>query len=216
MHTYSVDRDLRAKVVVWIFVISMLISLILNNLFSNTIENLRICLEHSSANNIVKLLEWLEVNPNFFGIPFWYGIITFFYDKCIWKLFKWWHHIPNLEGKWEGSLISSFNEKRIPMEMEIKQTWSKISFKSTFPKTESSSYSNVAAIYVDGNNGTEIYFGFKNDSDSIADGLQSYNGYNILRLITEDKIKARYFNERENPNYKGGNKGVFELTKVKS
>lgn len=218
MHTYSVDKDLRAKVVVWIFIVSMLISLALNGLFADVIRNVIMFLEQSSVKEFVKLLEWLEVNPNFLGMPFWYGVITFFYERWIWKFFKWWHQIPDLEGKWEGNLTSSYNGKSISMKMDIKQTWSKISFKSTFPDTNSSSYSNVAAIHVAGNNGIEIYFGFKNDSYSVLDKLQSYNGYNILQLTDQNKIKARYFNERENPdpNCTGGNKGTFELTKVDS
>ena len=218
MHTYSVDKDLRAKVVVGIFIASMLISLILNDLFADIIRNMIMYLEQSSVKKYVKLLEWLEVNPNFLGIPFWYGIISFVYDRWIWKwkLFECWHHVPNLEGKWTGILTSSYDEKSISMNMDIKQTWNKISFKSTFPDTNSKSYSNVAAIHVAGNSGIEIYFGYRNDSYSVSNKLQSYNGYNILQLIDKNKIKARYFNERENPNpkFKGGNKGIFELNKV--
>ena len=47
--------------------------------------------------------------------------------------------------------------------------------------------------------------------------MQSYDGYNILKLVNEDTIKARYFNNRENPNpnFKGGNKGVFEIVRKK-
>ena len=216
MHTYSIDRDLRAKVVVIIFVLSMIISLVLNDFCSGIIGGLVKYLENSRIKSVVNLLEWLEVNPNFLGIPFWYGILTVVYDKYIWKLLIKWHQIPDLNGKWVGKLISSFGEKSIDMEMEIEQTWSKISFKSIFPQTNSLSYSNVAAIYVDGNNGTEIYFGFKNESYSVQNKMQSYNGYNVLKLFGNSKIKARYFNERENPdpNIKGGNKGIFELERI--
>lgn len=216
MHTYSVDRDLRAKVVVIIFVLSMIISLVLNDFCSGIIGGLITFLENSRIKSVINLLEWLEVNPNFLGIPFWYGILTVVYDKRIWKLLIKWHQIPDLSGKWTGELISSFDEKSIKMEMEIEQTWSKISFKSIFPETNSMSYSNVAAICVDGNNGTEIYFGFKNESYSVQNKMQSYNGYNILKLCEKNKIKARYFNERENPDphIKGGNKGIFELQRV--
>lgn len=218
MHSYSIDRDLRSKVIIYIFILSMLISLILNNFFSGVITNIVYLLHKSKIKNTIEFLEWLEITPNFLGIPFWYAIVSIAYDKWFWKLkfIRHWHGIPNLNGKWSGTLSSAFNDKSIPMEMEIEQTWSKISFKSIFPKTDSSSCSNVAAIYVDGYNGTEIYFGFKNESYNVKEKMQSYNGYNVLKLIEQNKIKARYFNERENPNpdIKGGNKGTFEITRL--
>ena len=218
MHTYAVDKDLRSKVVVGIFVVSMFISLMLNDLFADIIGSMVSYLKHSNAKKYTELLEWLKLNPDFLGIPFWYGIISFLYDQWIWKFFKFWHHVPDLNGKWTGNLTSSYNdEKSISMNMDIKQTWNKISFKATFEDTNSISYSNVAAIHVNENTETKIYFGFKNDSYSVPDKLQSYNGYNILQFVDKDKIKARYFNDRENPNpkCKGGNKGEFELTKVR-
>lgn len=215
MHAYSIDRDIRRNVAITIFIISMAVSLVLTQLCSGLVEEFVIFLKSSNVKRLVELLEWLEVSPNFFGIPLWYSVLSWIYDKWIWKcplLIKW-HNIPNLNGKWKGSLTSSYNGETIPMEMDIEQTWSKISFQSTFPKTNSNSYSNVAAIYVEGNNGTEISFAFKNDSYSVADKIQSYNGYNILKLINKNKIKARYFNDRDNPNpdFKGGNKGTFEI-----
>lgn len=217
MHAYSIDRKLRTKVAVGIFMLSMMISLLLKQYCANALEQIVIFLETSEIKSLVELVRWFEVNPNIFGIPFLYAVISLLYDKWIWKwsLLRRWHNIPDLNGKWEGSLTSSYNGKTIPMEMDIEQTWSGISFKSTFPQTNSNSYSNVAAIYVDGNNGIEISFAFKNDSYSVPDKIQSYNGYNILKLVNNNKIKARYFNDRDNPNpeFKGGNKGTFEIVK---
>lgn len=219
MHTYSIDRELRTKVAILIFMISMVFSLLAKYLCSGWLEQITIYLETSEWKQIVNLIEWFEVNPNILGIPFWYGILMCFYEKIVWKwplLYKL-HNIPNLNGIWSGTLTSSYNGKTIPMKMEIKQTWSKISFHSVFTNTNSESYSNVAAIYVEGNNGIEISFAFKNDNYSVPDKMQSYDGYNILKLVHENTIKARYFNNRENPNpnFKGGNKGVFEIVRKK-
>lgn len=217
MHAYSIDRRLRTKVAVVLFMISMVFSLLAKQLCSGWLEQIAIHLETSGWKQVVNLIEWFEVNPNILGIPFWYGMLMGIYEKWVWKwplLYKW-HHIPDLNGTWSGTLTSSYNGKTIPMEMKIKQTWSQISFQSTFTKTNSESYSNVAAIYVEGNNGIEISFAFRNNSYSVSDKIQSYDGYNILKLVDENTIKAKYFNDRDNPNpnFKGGNKGVFEIVK---
>ena len=218
MHTYSIDRDLRRKVTIIIFALSMIISLILNGLCSNLTDIIPVFEETSPLKNVVELIQWFEIDPNVLGIPFWYVVMNYVYNNWIWKwrLFLKWHKIPNLNGKWQGSLTSSYNEQTIRMTMDIEQNWNKISFKSVFPDTKSESYSNVAAIYVDANSGVEICFGFKNESHDVKTDLQSYEGYNVLRLKAGDQIWARYFNNRPNSNkeFKGGNKGSFELQRV--
>lgn len=219
MHTYSIDRDIRRKVTIGIFILSMLLSLVLKQQFADALSKFAIALKTSEGKYFVELVEWFELNPDILGIPFLYATITWLYEKWIWKcpFCLRIHGIPNLNGKWEGGLTSSFDGKTIPMEMDIRQTWSKISFQSTFTQTNSISYSNVAAIYVDGNNGVEISFAFRNNSYSVPNKTQSYDGYNILKLVEKNKIKARYFNDRDNPNptVKGGNKGEFEVKRKK-
>lgn len=68
------------------------------------------------------------------------------------------------------------------------------------------------------NRGISIYFGFHNDSTDIASGMQSYDGYNILTMIDNDTISARYFNNRPNPkkSVKGGNMGTFNLKRKRN
>ena len=219
MHTYSVDKDLRAKVVVVIFGLSMIMSLLFNKYCAGIIDAIVNFLKSSDIKAIVELLEWWGVGPNFLGVPIWYAIFTKIYDLWLWKCWpiSRWHGIPDLNGEWKGTLESSFDDNKIPMKMQVNQTWKKISFRCRFKDTKSSSYSSVAAIHVDGNNGTEIHFNFRNNSKSVKDRLQSYDGYNIMELIDGDTIEARYFNNRDNPNpaCKGGNKGSFELKRVK-
>lgn len=218
MHTYSInkgDKDLRAKVAVIIFGLSMVISLLLKEFCTDKLNEFANVLRTSDFKNVVGLVEWFEVNPNVLGIPFWYSILTFIYREYLWQfwLFRVLHGVPKIKGNWEGSLKSSFNGKTIPIEMYIKQNWNKISITCFFPKTDSTSNSNTASILVDSNKGTEICFGYTNDSYDVDNKLQSHDGYNILNLVDKNHIKARYFNNRDNPNpeCKGGNKGSFEL-----
>lgn len=219
MHAYSIDRDLRVKVAIYIFILSGLISILLNDCFADIISKAVLVLERSEFGNVIKYIRWFEVYQNILSISFWYASLTWFYNNKAWKwkIFKLLHGIPDLNGKWSGGLTSSFDEtKIIPMELIVKQTWNKISFQTSYKKTDSLSKSNVCAIYVDGSDGAKIYFGYLNDSYNVSEKMQSHAGYNILTLLNNEEIKARYFNDRENPNpmIKGGNKGTFKLKKV--
>lgn len=217
MHSYSIDRELRTKVTIIIFVISMCISIGLNILLGGMIQNIEDYIGKSKFSDILQLLKFLEVNSNIIGVPIIYAILSLSYNNCLWKN-KWLkklHQIPDISGEWKGELISTFNRKTIKMELTIEQKWNKILFSSNFPETNSRSHSNVAAIYVEAPGNVVIYFGYKNDSYDINSNMQTHFGYNILNLISETEIEAKYFNDRDNPdpNIKGGNKGVFKLAK---
>lgn len=218
MHAYSIDKDVRKKVTIWTFVLSMIFSLVLKHCLTDVLEQLVNSLKTSELKSLVELVEWLEIDLNILGIPFWYAVLSWVYENWLWKcsLVKKWHEIPDLNGEWEGSLTTSYDGSTIPMKLEIEQTWREISFHSIYEKTGSESFSNVAAIYVAGNRGTEISFAFRNDSYNVPDGIPSYDGYNILQLTNDGSIKARYFNNRPNPDprCKGGNKGTFQVERI--
>ncbi len=174
---------------------------------------------NSQFEKLTILIKLLDFIPNVLSTAFIYWLFSWLFNKFIWKcsLIKKWHGIPNLNGEWTGSLNTSYHHSPIDMNMTIKQTWSEISFKSTFPTTQSKSYSNVAAIYMDDLRGLSIYFGFINESSCLETKLQRYYGYNILSLSQDSNIiTAQYFNNRPNPNewIKGGNMGTFTLTKT--
>lgn len=217
MHTYSIDRDLRVKVAIYIFIFSGLLSILLNDCFADIIRNAVLELEKSRFGNVMKFLKWFEAYKNILSVSFWYALLTWFYNNKAWKwkIFKVLHGIPDLNGNWVGNLTSSFNEKIIPMEMIIKQSWNKIAIQTRYKETDSLSNSNVAAIHVEGSGSAKIYFGYLNESYNVSDKMQSHAGYNILTLLNDEEIKGRYFNDRENPNpiLKGGNKGTFKLKK---
>ena len=122
MHSYSIDRDWRRKSTIGIFIISMIISILLNTVFGDAFNCIIKYLENTICGNIVKVLQWLEVNPNVLGVPFWCVVLTAFYNKKAWIWFKRWHNIPDLNGKWVGTLKSTFDDHEINMEMNIQQT----------------------------------------------------------------------------------------------
>ena len=97
------------------------------------------------------------------------------------------------------------------MDLNVEQTWSKISFVSTFPKSKSES--NVASIFIERDGIIKVGFGFINHSREL---LHQYDGYNILDLDDENHLFGRYFNNRDNSNVSnsGGNIGTFELQRT--
>ena len=219
MHEYSIDKEIRKKTAITLFILSSLISVLLEGLFGKYFAKLLLQVEQNETfANLLNLLEIWEF-PNLIGFGVTYGFVSIIYEKLIWKckLLQVIHGLPNLNGHWEGTLLSSYTSDPIPMEMDITQTWSKISFKSTFPKTRSCSYSNTAAIQINDSEGISIYFGFRNQSNDISSKLQTYYGYNILKLENkETHISAIYFNNRPSSRKgQGGNMGTFELDRIK-
>lgn len=217
MHSYSIDKKIRTHISIALFVASIVISMLLRSILSPYSDIITARLSSSMINPVIEFLSSTGIFPNFLEAAVIFSVLSFVFERWIWKLplVRFFHKIPDLNGHWEGELFSSYSKEAIHMDLDIVQTWSEISFRASFPKSTSSS--NTAAIHVEDNRGISIYFGFHNDSTDIASGMQSYYGYNILTLIDEDTLSARYFNNRPNQRktVKGGNMGTFNLKRKK-
>ena len=213
MHTYSIDNDLRKQVIINIFIFSIIISSALTLLLRAPISNILIWLQQFDwIMEVLNLSDKLGITTNFIGVPFIYTLTYKFFDKYIWKtrIMRNILNIPNLNGYWEGTLHSVTQRKNIDMKLEIKQTWSKISFITTFSKSRSES--NMANIWIESGI-PKVGFGFFNRSRELQ---HQYDGYNILELDSEDHLFGRYFNNRDNEDIgiRGGNVGTFELNRI--
>ena len=146
MHSYSIDYNIRGKILLALFIISILLSTLLTSILGDTLSNIGACLKTIEwLTEFTHMLEKLGITFNFIGTPTLFGIIYWIYSNFVWKiplLIKI-HGIPNLNGKWVGTLKSSYNDNTISMEMEVRQTWNKISFCSMFPDTDSKSVSRA-------------------------------------------------------------------------
>lgn len=215
MHSYSIDKKIRSHVTLAVFIISILITMFCRSVFTGPLDNITNWLLTTFLKPVVEFLILTGFFPSVLEVSFIYGVLSWCYEKYIWKwpIIMRIHGVPNINGKWVGKLVSSYDGKAIGMEMNVEQTWSEISFKSKFLESDSSS--NTATIHLNSNRGICIYFGFHNESSDVNTGMQSYDGYNILTMKDNDHISARYFNDRPNPDkrVKGGNKGKFDLTR---
>lgn len=218
MHSYSIDKKIRTSFSIALFVVSIAVSMLLRMALSTNTDAISAQLSAMKLDTVMEFLSSTGVFPNIFEATVIYSILSFLFEKWIWKFpgIRRMHGIPNLNGHWEGELRSSYSEESIPMKLDVIQTWSEISFRSTFPKSTSSS--NTAAIHMEDNRGVSIYFGFHNNSTDIETGMQSYDGYNILTMVDKNTLSARYFNNRPNPkkSIKGGNMGTFSLHRIVS
>ena len=214
MHAYTIDKSLRGKVILNIFILSIILSSFLTFWLGGIITNAKMWLQqYTWISDILRLCDELGVTTNFIGVTFLYALIYGFFDNYIWK----WKplrkvlNVPDLNGHWEGELTSATYQTTIHMDLNIKQTWSKISFVSTFPKSKSES--NVASIFIERDGIVKVGFGFINHSRELP---HQYDGYNILDLDDDNHLFGRYFNNRDNSNVgnRGGNIGIFELRKT--
>ncbi|HNP31793.1 MAG TPA: hypothetical protein PKN96_00720 [Flavobacterium sp.] len=133
--------------------------------------------------------------------------INYFGWKCF--VFKWLINIPNLNGRYEGILISSFEnpdgtKMRKKCIMEIKQNASSIHIHSYFGDMESSentssSYSVSEHLSEDNDGIFKLYYIFTNETEMLQTQLNNHIGTSKFRYYEDIKtLKGDYYNQRKN------------------
>ena len=217
MHRYSINTDDQHKIVYIILIISTIISLLVTNMFAGKLAQLNYALnENADIQYVLDLVSLYEIYPNIFGIPLIYKGLYSIFDKYAWrwKIVRRFLNVADLNGKWEGTLSSSYNGGTlIEMKLEITQTWTHIKCTSHFDKSDSES--TITAVYSDDSDNCTLYFAYINKSKDISSGMQMYGGFNELKL-SENKLEGSYFNNRPNLLSNGsiGNSGTIELTRI--
>lgn len=145
------------------------------------------------------------------------SLLTFsisFINSFLWKvklseyrLFKWLVDIPNLNGRYEGILESSFpnsvtneNTKKKCV-IEIVQNASKITINSYYANvdgTETSKSESFSEEIIKKNDGFyDLYYFFKNNANTLSKGLSNHLGACKLTFYPEDKeLRGEYYNDR--------------------
>lgn len=163
------------------------------------------CLIHHEV--ISQAARWVDAfsTLTLIGLVFWY------INSHGWKIsyFKWLIDIPDLNGRYKGTLISSYrDENNIPEEMEcvieIKQSASYIHIFGYFGSKTSNSNSSishsVSEQLVRGNDGLFlIYYIFTNESDALKVQLSNHLGTGFLKFHPDNKtLGGNYYNQRGN------------------
>ncbi|WFB96755.1 hypothetical protein PDI73_04250 [Lactococcus lactis] len=219
MHPYS-KGGMRKKNILLIVLLVILVSIIYSFL---------------QKIGIIQFLEIIEKNVDIFSplikwgfisivltpiVIFW--IIYELFNRYMWKckLLNKLIGLPNINGKYEGILQSSFKDRTtgepipaIPAILEVVQTYDEIKFCISFPETNSSSRSNMGGLISFEGNIAEFAFTYRNNSRDFEIESTSHDGMNILRFnLDNGMVQGEYFNNRGVV----PNKGYMDLNKINS
>jgi hypothetical protein len=151
---------------------------------------------------IKQLSEWGIIQiPT--GVAILIGLL-FLLENYLWKL-KFVNKIfvlpPDINGRFEGEIESSFNNNKHDIVIEIKQKLFSISI--NLYTNKSSSYSFVASIDKDSHDYWNLYYAYTSDPITISDDadMNRHDGFAIIKILDNGKkIDGYYFN---NPRYRG-------------
>lgn len=226
MHGYSLNNNFREKAML----IILIFSLIANALLYKPIELFItfLCSNYSIINEIINFLDSIGIGINIFTLTTIFGLLYYLFDNHLWKskYINKLHNVPDLNGTWEGGLVSSFqDENNEPVKMyayfKINQTWSRITIKSDFSKEKksenklqllnqnsSSSYSDTATFDIDNVAGPKLVFTYKNDANNPNLKIRNHSGCNTF-IYKDNTLSGMYFTDRGN-----GTHGSIFLTRM--
>jgi hypothetical protein len=164
-----------------------------------------------AAWGLSKTLAILQIAP-----PWWfdapsvmgfYGLFYNIFDRGLWKipilrqigLVK----IPDLNGTWNGYVVSSFDAHatRHDASIEILQSWTRISI--TLRTENSKSHSLIATIITKNPGGMVLSYEYLNEPKANAkDTMHTHKGTAWLTLVNSGEIfEGEYYTGRDRQNY---------------
>ncbi|MHB8276683.1 MAG: Cap15 family cyclic dinucleotide receptor domain-containing protein [Candidatus Humimicrobiaceae bacterium] len=186
MHPYSVDGEERK----YIFVFLVVISIILSWSFYKSLIYYKIT------------LPWWVESPS---VLFFYGLLYWVFDRWIWKLFVKirFLKIPNLNGKWDGYLKSSFDNHsaEIKTTLQIFQTWTRI--KIILSTEQSKSHSESASIMVSDPEGCCLSYQYINEPISTSKKTMSIHRGTARQMFDykNNTLNGEYYSGRDRQQY---------------
>ena len=160
MINYSIDSSIRRKIIIIFFVISLLLVKPINSILTIAYNLIITVLPFTEES--FNLLSKIGISVSGVSLLSIFTILYSLFCKFGWKRVARFTGIPNLNGVWEGKLISSHinpetNENvQIDMTLEIIQNWNSISLRADFP--ESISYSKTASLHTNEQKGIILLF----------------------------------------------------------
>ena len=165
------------------------------------------------------LLEWLQLGPPWLisapTVAASFAILYGLYETSAWR----WRLLrllqvadtPNVSGTYEGELVSSYNGTRLPVRIEIEQSWTRIIVRFTVVNPSSSdSISLAAALTPIGRSQARLTYTYRNlVRPGIADpDMNDHDGTAELTIdINAGVARGRYYNYR-------GRQGMLQLSRV--
>ena len=152
---------------------------------------------HNTLNAFNLEFQWLI---DVFSVVVIYRMLHYAFDHFIWK-WSWLRKInlvtvPNLNGRWQGHLTSSYTPDNTPhpISVVITQQWSKIWIRLEAEKSHSKSI--AASILTDNPTSPELIYVYENDPNAIVQkSMQKHGGTARLRLI-DSTLCGQYYTGR--------------------
>lgn len=195
----------RANLIIFILVLSV------------TLGKIMIYLEpHINEYEILKQINDLM---GVFSVVGLLGLVLWFIDEIGWKwiCFNWLIDVPNLNGRYKGTLVSNYNGRtEMDCIIEIIQTASIVKLYCYFGnlstgEISSESRSHTEEIICEPNKLNRLIYTFKNNSD-IEVNLNDHEGAGSLSYFKDiKKLDGTYFNRRGNT---GKIEVIFEQKKL--
>ncbi len=160
------------------------------------------CVEHA-PDTIRNFIVFTEM----FSVPFFISIIFFYINQWGWEkcFFKWLIDIPNLNGRYEGQLESSYQSNGantiIQCAVEVKQTASSITISAYFfnpIKNEFSKSDSVIELIDKQKNGSFLlYYVYTNTPGKLHTSLNIHEGTTVCIYYPDKKtLSGEYYNSR--------------------
>jgi hypothetical protein len=135
-----------------------------------------------------------------------YGIFYTLFDKVLWKikplrqfrLVK----VPNLQGDWEGTLSTSFDEhaKKHSVDVQIIQSWTRLVL--YLRGRDSKSHSLAATLITEGPDGVVFSYQYRNEPLPQAnESMQIHYGTARLTLSAAGILEGDYYSGRGRQNF---------------
>lgn len=155
---------------------------------------------------------WFYSLIDTFGILGIYAILYSFFNNLAWKysVFSVFGivNFPNLNGRWKGIFISSYDKKETQTILEIKQTFSNTQIFMHCSK--SSSKSVMADFEIKSDGLSELHYEYYNEPSIDADAtMHGHNGVVKLTYFKENNtLEGSYFNSSQHGR---GNTGILKF-----
>lgn len=190
MHYYSIDTNERIKVIAYLAIISVSLSMLI-----------------SKGLSLIKVPFASYLDAPSTMVLFWglYSVFNSYMWK--WKCFKFIIKIPNLNGTWEGEYCSSYicEDTKQPykgkVQFTIEQNWTKIRIISENGK--SVSCSEVSGIAINDHMGIVLRYQYKNEPKfDTVESMHCHTGFNKLRFLPDkQRLEGDYFNDKNRKTY---------------
>lgn len=192
MHEYTVIGHPREKIILFIAIISLVLSNWVSILFEQWIPN------HFSFT--------INFSISVFAV---FSIIYLIFNNVIWKLklFDKILHFPNLNGEWEcdGLGHNLIKNQEYPWEgvVVIKQSWDKVLISNRTRTSTSNSISLTGGIKYYPGVGYKVSYHYENIPNASEAELKKHEGFCILTFNEEcSTAEGCYFNNiKDRPSY---------------